>query len=112
MVDQEYAMETSRVTLASGTVVVGCPHDTEEYRATAASLGYGDDTVAMCRDHDPLHQALCSWLGVGESFALRCAAGERREDELSAAEEAAVMAVQRFAKLAGARLPRFARKGD
>ena len=91
---------TSRVVLSCGTVVEGVPHDTDEYRATARELGYGDDTEAMCRDHDPLHQALCRWLGFTDSFALRCAASLRDEDEISAAEEAAVMAVQRFWQLA------------
>jgi hypothetical protein len=91
----------SRITLSCGTVVSGCPHDTDSYRATAVALGYGCDTVAMCRDHDQLHARLCAWLEVGDSFALRCAAGLRDEDEISGAEEAAVLAVQRFMRLAG-----------
>jgi hypothetical protein len=85
--------------LSCGIVVEGEPHDTDAYRATARELGYGDDTRAMCRDHDPLHQSLAQWLGFRDSFALRCAAGLRQEDEISAAEERAVLAVQRFLQL-------------
>ncbi len=59
----------------------------------------------MCREHDPLHARLCDMLGVGDSPALLCAAGLRHEDEISAAEEGAVMAVQLFMRLAGGRLP-------
>lgn len=96
----------SRIILSCGTVIEGRPHDTEEYRATARNLGYGDDTLSMCREHDPLHAGLCAWLGFGDSFALRCAAGLRDEDEISAAEEAAVLAVQKFRQLVRGQTPR------
>src|SRR5215470_5865396 len=65
----------SRITLPSGHVVEGEPEPTEAYRRTARELGYGDDTLAMCRDHDPLHAPLAEWLGLDASFALREAAG-------------------------------------
>lgn len=89
----------SRVELSTGEVIEGFPHDTAAYRGTALALGYGSDTEAMCRDHDPLHVRLCEWLGLGDSYSLRCAAGLRVEDEISVAEEAAVLAVQRFMRL-------------
>lgn len=94
----------SMVTLSSGATVYGHPHDTPSYRKTARRLGY-DSALAMCQDHDCLHALLCDWLGLGDSFSLRCAAGLRAEDELSAAEETAVLAVQRFMRLSGAALP-------
>lgn len=97
----EILPEGSRITLSCGTVVEGRPHDTDSYRAMARELGCGDDTLAMCREHDPLHAMLCDWLGLGESLSLLCAAGLRAEDEISAAEETAVLAVQRFIRLAG-----------
>jgi hypothetical protein len=95
----------SRITLPSGAVVEGAPHDTDEYRATALRLGYGADTLEMCQQHDPLHSLLCDWLGLGDSRSLRCAAGLEEESEVSAAEEAAVLSVQRFMRLAGVGLP-------
>jgi hypothetical protein len=92
----------SRITLSCGAVIDGRPHTTASYRATARDLGYGEDgALAMCRDHDPLHALLCNWLGLGDSIALRCAAGLRSENKISAAEESAVLAVQRFMRLAG-----------
>jgi hypothetical protein len=95
----------SRITLPNGGVVDGAPHDTDEYRATAQRLGYGDDTLALCHDHDPLHAVVCAWLGLPDSFALRCAAGLEKESELSATEECAVLALQKFMRLAGVGLP-------
>ena len=97
----------SRITLPSGEVVLGTPHDTDAYRATARQLGYGDDTLAMCRDHDPLHALLAQWLGLEASYALRQAAGllHPADAEKAAAEETAVLAVQRFMRVAGGRLP-------
>lgn len=74
---------------------------------TAAWLGYGHGAEAASRmnaDHDPLHAALCAALGV-PSQSLRMAQGEtltRREMDLAAMEEDAVLAVQKLAMHAGA----------
>lgn len=97
----------SRIRLRCGAVIEGRPHDSDEYRATAARLGYGGDTLAMCREHDPLHALLCDWLGLPESYALRDAAGtlDEAERELAAIEEEAVLAVQRLMRRGGGRLP-------
>lgn len=91
------------IVLPCGVVVEGRPHDTAGYAATARDLGYGDDVLAMCRDHDALHAALADWIGV-ESFALREAAGLDGDPVIAAAEESAVLAVQRWMSLAGGRL--------
>lgn len=95
----------SAIGMPCGAVIPGEPHNTDEYRATALSLGYGGDTLAMCRDHDPLHAMLCDWLGLPESYALREAAGLPTDPRLAQMEEAAVIAVQRFMRRAGGRLP-------
>lgn len=95
----------SRITLPGGTVVNGAPQDTGGYRETAERLGYGNDTLQLCKDHDPLHSLLCDWLGLGDSRSLRCAAGLEEENEISRAEESAVLAVQKFMRLAGIGLP-------
>lgn len=97
----------SCVVLPCGLVVEGQPHDTESYCATARELGYGDDILAMCREHDPLHALLCAWLGLPSSYSLRYAAGDldHADRHLADVEEAAVMAVQRFMRMAGGRLP-------
>lgn len=68
---------------------------------TAAWMGYPAGLVgiaALDRDHDPLHQRLCEWLGV-RSHSMRDAAGEpltHDERTLAAIEEDAVLNVQRF----------------
>lgn len=89
------------VVLACGLVVEGRPQPDAAYAKTAQELGYGDDILAMCQDHDALHVAMCQWLNV-ESFALFRATGQpitAREAELADAEEAAVLAIQKFKRL-------------
>lgn len=98
-------MARSCIVLSTGHVITGCPHDTESYRATAQHLGYGDDVIAMCCDHDPLHQAIAQWLGIGDSHSLRAAAGLPHNADFAVMEEEAVIAVQRYMKLAGGKLP-------
>jgi|SRR6185503_4677262 len=98
-------MNGSRVVLSCGHVIVGAPHGTEEYRRTAKRLGYDDDIAGMCADHDPLHQALAIWLSIGDSHSLREAAGLTCDHNLAIAEEDAVLAVQRYMRLAGGKMP-------
>lgn len=71
---------------------------------TARHLGYGDDIAAMDRDHDPLHLALCAWLGV-RSHALADGRGEPHDATLANLEEVAVLAVQRFMVASGVGVP-------
>lgn len=59
---------------------------------TAERLGYGDDVAGMNRDHDPLHRALCAWLGVP---CLALPEGQPGS-YLAGIEEEAVLAVQRL----------------
>jgi hypothetical protein len=94
----------SRVRLPDGAVVLGAPQHTDDYYATANRLGYGDDVVGMARDHDPAHAALCDWLGMADSVALRISAGLGGDPVTASAEEDAVLSLQRFCKLAGVKL--------
>jgi hypothetical protein len=95
----------SRVRLSCGQTIIGKPHHTEAYRQTAKRLGYDDDITLMCAEHDPLHQGLARWLGIEDSHSLREAAGLPCDHNVALAEEDAVMAVQRYMRLAGGRLP-------
>jgi hypothetical protein len=72
-----------------------------EQRETADCLGYGDDVDALTRDHDFLHAWLADVLGLPASYALTAAAGGTVDPAIAEAEEAAVMALQRFTRLAG-----------
>lgn len=87
-------------TLPNGHAIAASPEDTDSYRATAKATGYGDDTGAMCRDHDYLHAALADLLGLPHSPALMGAAMGEDINDLTGAEEDAVLAIQRFWNLA------------
>lgn len=91
-------------TLSSGATLHAHPDGSEEQVRTARRLGYDGDVGAMTRDHDPLHLALCDWLGI-ESQALAAAAGEPADHDLAALEEDAVLAVQRLMKWSGRTVP-------
>lgn len=72
--------------------------------ATAARLGY-PSAEAMNRDHDLAHSLLAHWLGLECSPTLHAVASGNRYP-LSALEEDAVFAIQRFARAAGINLAR------
>lgn len=91
--------------LPGGAEIHAHPDGTPEQAATAHALGYGADVAALTRDHDVLHAALAAWLGLPASYALRQTAGGDVSADLAAAEEAAVLALQRFIRLAGLTLP-------
>lgn len=88
-----------RTTLPGSGQVMAAPEATEEYRARARALGYGDDIMAMCREHEILHSLLACWLGLPESPVLaRLAAGNPMDREEMEPEEAAVLALQRLCR--------------
>jgi hypothetical protein len=96
------------------------PHDTDEYRARARSLGYPDDAAGllrMSREHELCHSLLAGWLGLPCSptmrgIALRTAGIGPWFPEWRA-EEACVLAVQRFARVCDVDLVALATKtGD
>jgi hypothetical protein len=84
--------------LPDGRVVYAAPHYDAESHARALSLGYSG-VEAMTREHDPMHSLLCHALGLDYSPALSRAADGLRANELSDAEEAMVLAAQRFRNL-------------
>lgn len=94
-------VDGSRVVFADGARLDGFPIDDAGYRATALELGYGDDTLALCLDHDMTHVAMCHWLGIDSPALNQTCRGTASNGELQSAEEAAVLAIQRFARLAG-----------
>lgn len=83
-----------------GTEVHAHPVHSPETEVTRSALGYPTQE-AMTLEHDPFH-TLVSELVLGRtSPTLRMvAAGERVSQELAAAEEDAVMAVQKFLNIA------------
>jgi hypothetical protein len=75
---------------------------------TAKGLGY-PDAEAMNRDHDLAHSLLCYWLGLPCSPTLRDVATGTPAHEIHYLEEAAVMALCRFANATGVSLVEVAR---
>jgi hypothetical protein len=102
----------TQIEFADGTTVVGQPEDTDAYRHTAQTHGYGADTLSLCIEHEVMHVALADWLGVSDSPTMKAVRTNRLTDDLPfrTLEEAAVLAVQRYARAAGIDLvKRFAR---
>jgi hypothetical protein len=86
------------------TKVPAVPHETEEYRATATRLGYGDDVWRLCREHEMAHTELSELLGEPHSRTLWAVAhGQKNAIEGSpgemAAEEDLVLAYQLWRNL-------------
>lgn len=53
-----------------GTIAFGVPQDTDDYRATAKNLGYGDDTWLMTVEHELMHTALAEIRGEDHSGSI------------------------------------------
>lgn len=81
--------------LPDGRLVHAFPNNDEESSARAASLGYSD-VLAMTLEHDPLHVLLCA---RPARVASAAAIAHRRVVALADAEEAMVLAAQRFLNL-------------
>ena len=89
----------TRIVFPDGCEVPGEPHDTDEYRGTAQRYGYGSDTLSLCIEHEIMHVALCHWLGLPESPTMAAVkVGSDDNLELRGLEEAAVLAIQQFAR--------------
>jgi hypothetical protein len=87
-----------RTTLPDGSPIHAVPGDSKEDVARAHALGYCGDVWLMTRDHDRFHAMLAYALGLQESPALRNTANAVKPTLLTDLEEAAVLAIQRFAQ--------------
>jgi len=86
------------ITFADGFEVPGAPEDTDEYRATADKFGYGTDTLKLCQEHEVMHIAFCHWLGIQSPTMRRLQTNDESLAKMNRLEEAAVLAIQRFAR--------------
>ena len=89
--------------LHDGHRIDALPQDDEAYRKRARDLGYGDAIFVMSREHEIAHGILAHVLGLGESPTLRGVAQSNYWREWPA-EEAACLALQRYARAAGVNL--------
>lgn len=76
------------------------PQDDEAYRVRAFELGYGADTALMSREHEITHHLIANWLGLPLSPTLGAVASGSVDDDWRL-EEAAVLAIQAFARAKG-----------
>lgn len=82
--------------------IVAVPNGQPDQVRAALEHGYGRDLEALTRDHDPMHAWLADKLGLPYSPALySVATGVPNDPTLAAAEESAVLGLQRFTRLAG-----------
>lgn len=86
-----------------GALVEACAQDNDVYRATARANGYGEDTALLSREHELGHHLICHMLRLPHSPTMRAVA-IGQGDPTGPLEEAAVMALQRFARAVGASL--------
>jgi hypothetical protein len=76
------------------------PQPNDGYRLRAIELGYGEDTALLSREHELTHHLLAHWLGLAASPTL-AAVARGTTDAHWRLEEAAVLAVQAFARAKG-----------
>jgi hypothetical protein len=89
--------------LADGLEIPAVAQDDAAYLTRAGELGYGTDVETMSREHELGHSILAHLLGLPESPTLRGVADSRFWPHWRA-EEAAVLALQAYARAAGVNL--------
>jgi hypothetical protein len=77
---------------------VGYPDVVESYKETTRSLGYGENVLEMCFEHEAAHTLIAYWMGLPYSPVLYgIITGKAYED--FAYEESVVLQFQRYCKL-------------
>lgn len=87
-------------TLENTPCARAAPQDSDVYRGLAQELGYGDDTLRMCIEHELAHTLLAVARGLPWSPTLHAVAHGQVYDQWQA-EENAVIGFQRICRLAG-----------
>lgn len=81
----------------NGASVDAVPHDTPHYHVVSHRLGYGDDLLAYCREHEFAHAFVAERIMSAPSYVLWQLAEERRIDMGKALyEEIAAQTFQRW----------------
>lgn len=91
----------TRITMVGGGTVTAAPEDTPDYRDTAERHGYGDDTLALCKDHELMHLALADWLGTVSPTMEFLTNGTHADMYIRGLEEDAILGCQRYARAIG-----------
>ena len=83
-------------------IVIGIACDTEDYRATAKRLGYGDDIDRLNRDHELAHTLCAQFLGLPACpVFVRLADNVDVATEMTGAMEDFILAFQRVSLILG-----------
>lgn len=94
----ELTIEGCVSTFADGEKVWSVPrYNDHHYYVISHRLGYGDDVMRYCREHDFFHHFVAQWFFDSPSQAL-WAAAHGKDGSAAPMEEMATMAVQRFVR--------------
>ncbi len=91
--------DTGLETTMDGVSLWAEPEDNQEYRDFARTLGYGEDTLRMSREHEVAHTILSVLMGLPYSPTLYRAATAVPSDIVDRTEEAMVLAFQRCCRV-------------
>jgi phytoene dehydrogenase-like protein len=96
----EWTQEGARVVFPSGKEAVAWPHpQNPHYSVISHRLGYGDDLMAYCREHELAHAVIAQELQGAPSHVLfRLAHGLELDSGAALLEEIAAQALQRWAR--------------
>lgn len=82
-----------------GTTVDAIPHDTHHYHVIAHRLGYEDDILTYCQEHELAHSVVAEFFTDTPSDVLwQLAHGKKPNHWNMVAEEMAAQALQRFVR--------------
>jgi hypothetical protein len=94
----EYTSTGAVTRFADGSSYGALPHDEPHYHAVAHRLGYCGDIMLYCREHELAHHLIAEEFGSHSPVIWALAHGEVPPRMIAAAEEALVMALQRYAR--------------
>lgn len=89
--------------LPDGTNVWAEPQGSEGYRHMARDLGYGEDTLEMCREHELGHSVLAALMGMPYSPTMWGLTHPPHNPHYKE-EEAVVLSLQRYCRVMGTKM--------
>lgn len=90
----------ARVSFLGGAETEAWPHpDDHHYHVISHRLGYGDDVLRYCREHELAHAVIAEEFEDGPSYVLRMLArGETPDQRRAVLEEMAVATLLRWVR--------------
>jgi hypothetical protein len=94
----EYTPEGAVTRFPDGSSYGALPHDEPHYHAVAHRLGYAGDILLYAQEHELAHHLIAAEFNSHSPVIWALAHGEKPPRMIAAAEEALVMALQRYAR--------------